>query len=74
MALPGSDGIDELYVLVADVSMSDDALIGAVTGALGPNFGHVRIARVASIPRNAAGKVQRQALRELLAGRVPSIP
>jgi acyl-coenzyme A synthetase/AMP-(fatty) acid ligase len=71
-ALPGSDGIDELYVLVADASMTDDALIKAVTGVLGPNFGHVRIARVASIPRNAGGKVQRHRLRELLANRAPS--
>lgn len=69
-ALPDGDGIDQLYVLVADTSMSNDALIAAVIAALGPNFGHVRIARVAMIPRNAAGKLQRLALRDLLAARL----
>ena len=71
-SMPNSDGIEELYVLVAQSSLSDAALVEAVTRALGPNFGHVRIAKIASVPRNAAGKVQRQEVRELLAQRTPS--
>jgi acyl-coenzyme A synthetase/AMP-(fatty) acid ligase len=69
---PNSDGIEELYVLVADISLSNEALIKAVVGALGGNFGHVRIARVDRIPRSVAGKVQRAALRALLARLTPS--
>ena len=55
--------------VVAETDVDASDLISELRSALAPHEVPHEIRRVAAIPRNAAGKVRRDALRELLTDR-----
>ena len=59
-------GIEQLHILLVRPRLGNDALIGRLGEILKPQFGDIKVAFAASIPRGHAGKIRRDALRQLL--------
>ena len=78
-ALYGSPGLSDVAAvdvdgrivvgIVADPEVDPDALLPVVGASIAPHDVPHEVRRVTEIPRNAAGKVRRDALRELLKDR-----
>lgn len=63
-SMPDSTGVEELWVAVSGVQVSDAELLERVTRALDRwTLGRFRVAKVPSIPRTATGKIQRHLLK-----------
>jgi acyl-coenzyme A synthetase/AMP-(fatty) acid ligase len=73
--LPNREGIEEIYVAVSGVRYGNAELLARVQRAFEhQQLGAYYVVAVQSIPRNAGGKIQRAALREMIAviaGRSP---
>lgn len=69
-SLPGADGVEELRIAVAGAPGSDQEMIDRILKALGRvQIGHFEVIKLGRIPRSANGKLQRQALRDVIARR-----
>jgi fatty-acyl-CoA synthase/long-chain acyl-CoA synthetase len=63
-----SEGIEEVYVAVSGVRQSHAELLAHIEQSFaGQQLGSFRILILPSIPRNAAGKIMRAALKETIA-------
>jgi acyl-CoA synthetase (AMP-forming)/AMP-acid ligase II len=63
-SIRNSAGIEEVCVAVADAAGGDQELLDWITRAFhGFQIGIFRVAKLAAIPRNAAGKIQRGVLK-----------
>ena len=66
--LAGPGGVDEICVAVADPAHDDVELLARVTEAFRRNYvGRFHIVKLARIPRNANGKIERHRLKEAMA-------
>jgi fatty-acyl-CoA synthase len=68
--LPNKDGVDELYIAIAEPKVESHQMIDAVRSCLGPNFGHIRLVLTDLVPRNAQGKIMRKVLKENVGAKV----
>jgi len=70
-SMPNADGVDELWIALANVVCGDQAVIDHVTEALRSILvGRFHIMELERIPRSATGKLQRRRLREEVARRL----
>jgi acyl-coenzyme A synthetase/AMP-(fatty) acid ligase len=65
-ASANADAVAELQIALVNSQLDDARLAASLRSRLGPNFAAIELYRLASIPRNATGKIQRQALSEQL--------
>jgi acyl-coenzyme A synthetase/AMP-(fatty) acid ligase len=67
--MPNAEGIEEICVAVANPRHDDAELLARVTRAFeNHQIGRFRVVKVARIPRNANGKIERNRLKEIVAG------
>ncbi|HYC13097.1 MAG TPA: hypothetical protein VEC75_02550, partial [Stellaceae bacterium] len=67
-ALAGAGGVNEICVAVADPAHEDAELLARVTEAFRHNhIGRFHIVKLARIPRNANGKIERNKLKDTIA-------
>jgi len=66
--VPNPEGVDEICVVVADPAHGDAELLARVTEAFRHNHvGRFHIVKVARVPRNSSGKIERGRLKEIVA-------
>ncbi len=64
-----ADGIDEVWIAVVDCSLADSELLRRVEQVLKPmGIGGCQLVRLPRLPRNAAGKIQRDELKAIMIG------
>jgi acyl-coenzyme A synthetase/AMP-(fatty) acid ligase len=69
--VPNREGIEEVCIAVAGQRSSDEELVRHITQALrGFQLGRFNVIRVAAIPRTSNGKLQRRALKDIVAATV----
>ena len=67
-SMVNADGIEELWIVVSGSRGSDDEILRRITDAFrGVQFGKFHVIRTVSIPRTPNGKIQRRALKEIVA-------
>lgn len=70
-AFGNSEGIQELYIGVANAQVDQRELLNRITRALEKEaVGEFRVVMLASIPRNIAGKIDRASLKEAISGAI----
>lgn len=64
-SIPNADGIEEICIAVSDARASDQELLERITHAFRDlQLGRFRVVKVARVPRNANGKLQRNLLKD----------
>ncbi|HKX08202.1 MAG TPA: fatty acid--CoA ligase family protein [Stellaceae bacterium] len=67
-SVQNADGIEELCIAVSSPRDNDEVLLQRITQMFrGLQLGQFRVIKVASIPRTATGKIQRDLLKEIVA-------
>lgn len=67
-SFPNSEGIEEVYVAVSGVRQTSAELLAQIDQSFaGQQLGSFRVLILPSIPRNAAGKIMRAALKDAIA-------
>jgi acyl-coenzyme A synthetase/AMP-(fatty) acid ligase len=65
---PNRDGIEELWIAVADTPVDDAELWKRIRESLDlPQFTNLHVVRLPAIPRNPGGKIQRNQLKQAVA-------
>ena len=72
-SISNPNGIEEIWVAVADAPVDDKELWERIEPSLSLQFVRLHIVRLPAIPRNHGGKVQRNLLKQAVA-QVPEIP
>jgi acyl-CoA synthetase (AMP-forming)/AMP-acid ligase II len=68
-SIPNAQGIEEICIGVCEDGGDPQALLGAITHAFrGVQIGRFHVVRMAGIPRNPVGKIQRNLLRSAIRG------
>jgi acyl-CoA synthetase (AMP-forming)/AMP-acid ligase II len=69
VSVPNPDGIEELWIAVADAQHGDQELLTRIAAGLRTlQFVSFHVVRLGQIPRNPSGKIQRDLLKQALAG------
>jgi acyl-coenzyme A synthetase/AMP-(fatty) acid ligase len=69
--VPNADGIEEVCIAVAGQRSSDDDLLRGITEALRRfQLGRFNVIKVSAVPRTPNGKLQRKALKDIVAAAV----
>jgi acyl-coenzyme A synthetase/AMP-(fatty) acid ligase len=70
-SVPNRDGIEEVCIAVAGQRSSDDDLLRGITEALRRfQLGRFNVIKVSAVPRTPNGKLQRKALKDIVAAAV----